>query len=618
MITSFKEEEFKSGFNTTLWKRIAYFLKYCKKNVVWLFIFALLASICEAMFPLLNKFAFDNLLGDGFNQNNFIFFTVCYLMITILQPLTFYGLFRNTAKIEGTFGCEFRSYVYKKLMNLSFDYFDSTPLGWILARVTSDITRIAEVVSWSMFDLTWGFISVLVSTIVMFSVSPLLAILIIILLPFLVAVTYYFQKKILVNYRTIRKFNSIITGGFNEGINGAKTTKTLGIEDQNLKEFSYETMNMQNESIKAGKVQAMYRPIINMFSGIAMALILWFGGNLVFDQMIPLGTLVMFCQYAVQFFDPLYQIANILSEAQLAQASAERVISLLDTEVSITDSKDVIEKYGTILNPKPQEFENIKGKVTFENVSFQYIENELVLDNFSLEVSPKQTIALVGATGGGKSTIINLLSRFYEPTKGKILIDDIDYKERSIGWLHSQLGYVLQTPHLFSGTIADNIRYGKNDATIEEIIQVCKLVDAHSFIMKLEKGYDSEVGEAGGFLSTGQKQLLSFARALIHNPNIVILDEATSSIDTESEMLIQNAIEKIIENKTTFIVAHRLSTIVSADKIVVINKGKILEQGSHLELMKLKKHYYRLYTNQFNESLENELLNSKKGAINEN
>jgi ATP-binding cassette subfamily B protein len=421
-------------------------------------------------------------------------------------------------------------------------------------------------------------------------------------------ISVWFQKRILKSYREVRKVNSKITGAFSEGITGAKTTKTLVLEEVNFEEFSALTNSMRSQSIRAAVLSAIFMPIVMSLGSIATAAILWYGGNQVLLGVLQFGTLMLFTQYASQFFEPLRQIARLLAEFQMAQASAERVLSLLNSEPQIVDSPAVIKKYGTVLSPKRDAYEKIKGNVTFENVNFHYNAEEPVLKDFNLEVKSGQTIALVGETGSGKSTIVNLLCRFYEPITGRILIDGVDMKERSIGWLHSNLGYVLQSPHLFSGSVRENIRYGKLDASEEEVIAAAKLVDAHDFIEKLELGYDTDVGEGGGRLSTGQKQLISFARAVIAEPAIFVLDEATSSIDTETEQVIQHAIETLLVDRTSFVIAHRLSTIVTADRILVVRKGRVVEDGTHNELMKKKGYYYRLYTNQFNEDLQDKLL----------
>lgn len=316
-------------------------------------------------------------------------------------------------------------------------------------------------------------------------------------------------------------------------------------------------------------------------------------------------TLYLFINNTTMFFDPVAQIAQIIAEFQQAQASAERIMMLIETEPEIFDNEDVIEKYGTLFAPKKENWEPIHGDVEFKNVSFKYIENEIILENFNLKVKAGMSVALVGATGSGKSTIVNLLCRFYEPTSGVITIDGVDYKKRSISWLHSNLGYVLQNPHLFNGTIMENIRYGRLDATDEEVIAASKAVSADEFINTFDDGYQTNVGEGGSKLSVGQRQLISFARAILADPKILILDEATSSIDTKTEYIIQDVINKLLKGRTSFIVAHRLSTIINADLILVINDGKIIEQGTHKELLALGKEYYNLYKNQFiNEQME--------------
>jgi len=533
---------------------------------------------------------------------------LAYFACIVWQGLNIYFFLRQAGRIEMDFSYDVRNKAFRKLQELSFTYYDKTPLGWIMARMTSDIGRLAEILSWSLMDLVWGLTVMLGITIVMFAVNWQLALLVLMVMPILAYLSVWFQTRILKSYREVRKINSKITGSFSEGITGAKTTKTLVLEDLNLKEFNRLTEDMRSHSVRAAILSAMFMPIVMGLGAISTAAILWYGGNQVLLGTIQFGTLMLFTQYASQFFEPLRQIARLLAEFQMAQASAERVLQLLHSEPQIVDSPEVIEKYGTILDPKPQNYEPMFGNVTFDHVNFSYNPEEPVLKDFNITVTSGQTIALVGETGSGKSTIVNLLCRFYEPVSGKILIDGTDMKDRSIGWLHSNLGYVLQSPHLFSGSVAENIRYGKLAATEEEIIAAAKLVNAHDFIMNLEQGYETNVGEGGGRLSTGQKQLISFARAVIADPAIFVLDEATSSIDTETEQIIQHAIDTLLVNRTSFVIAHRLSTIVNADRILVIRKGVVKEDGTHAELLKIKGYYYRLYTNQFNEDLQNQLL----------
>jgi len=438
----------------------------------------------------------------------------------------------------------------------------------------------------------------------MFLVNWQLALLTIAIVPILMVISTFFRKYILKSYRSIRKVNSKITGAYNEGITGAITTKTLVLEEPNYEDFDLLTTDMRRQSIRAAIIQGLYFPTVIFLIAITTSVIYYFGGRMVINNnAITIGTLILFTGYVWQFFDPVNNIATIFARFQQAQASAERLVSLIETKADIADTDEVIQKYGTLFDYKRENFETLKGDVTFKNVSFKYHIGEKVLTNFNLDVKAGQSIALVGHTGAGKTTIVNLICRFYEPTEGQILIDGVDYKDRSMGWLHSNLGYVLQTPHLFSGTVMDNIKYGKIGSTNEEAIAAAKAVEAHEFIMKFEKGYETECGEGGSRLSVGQKQLISFARAILADPKILVLDEATSSVDTETERAVQTAISKILKGRTSFIVAHRLSTIVSSDRILVLEQGTVIEEGTHRELIAKKGHYYKLYTNQYTEEM---------------
>ena len=604
-----EEQEFNTdSLDTKLWRRIFALLMVHKKKLYVLFMFMIMVATVDVIFPYLNKMAIDTYVSGNGDLSKLWIFALAYFACIVWQGLNIYFFLRQAGRIEMDFSYDVRNKAFRKLQELSFTYYDKTPLGWIMARMTSDIGRLAEILSWSLMDLVWGLTVMFGITIVMFAVNWQLALLVLMVMPILAYLSVWFQTRILKSYREVRKINSKITGSFSEGITGAKTTKTLVLEDLNLTEFNHLTEDMRSHSVRAAILSAMFMPIVMGLGSISTAAILWYGGNQVLLGMIQFGTLMLFTQYASQFFEPLRQIARLLAEFQMAQASAERVLQLLHSEPQIVDSPEVIEKYGTILDPKPQNYEPMLGNVTFDHVNFSYNPEEPVLKDFNITVTSGQTIALVGETGSGKSTIVNLLCRFYEPVSGKILIDGTDMKDRSIGWLHSNLGYVLQSPHLFSGSVAENIRYGKLAATEEEIIAAAKLVNAHDFIMNLEQGYETNVGEGGGRLSTGQKQLISFARAVIADPAIFVLDEATSSIDTETEQIIQHAIDTLLVSRTSFVIAHRLSTIVNANRILVIRKGVVKEDGTHAELLKIKGYYYRLYTNQFNEDLQNQLL----------
>ena len=612
MSERFEEQEFNTDhLDTKLWRRILKHFFVYKKDLTIIFISMISIACVDIAFPYLNKLAIDYFVLENGDLSKLWPFGLIYGFLILVQVFVVYFFIKFTGKVEMQFAYDIRNQAFKKLQELSFSYYDKTPQGWIMARMTSDIGRLADIVSWSIIDLIWGSTLIIGVSIVMLVVNWRLALLVLVVVPFLAYISVIFQKKILQRYRLTRKINSKITAAYSEGILGAKTTKTMGLEDQQSAEFRELTSSMKSESVKAAILSAAFMPIVMGLGAFSSAMLIWIGGQQVLVGTIAFGTLVLFTQYASQFFEPLRQIARLLAEFQMAQASAERVLSLLNADVDLVDRDDVVEKYGSILEPKTEVYEKVKGDVEFDNVSFYYKEEEPVLVNFNLKVNRGETIALVGETGSGKSTIVNLICRFYEPKSGVIRIDGVNTKDRSLGWLHSNLGYVLQAPHLFSGTIKENIRYGDLNASDKAIEEAAKRVSAHEFIMNMEEGYDTEVGEGGGRLSTGQKQLISFARAILANPSIFILDEASSSIDTETEQIIQTAIESVLHDKTTFIIAHRLSTIVNADRILLIDKGRIVEDGTHSQLMHKKGRYYRLYTNQFNEDRQNELLQIK-------
>lgn len=604
MSERYQEKDFSNeGLNLSMWKKILVEFKPYVKYIVILMGLNTIIALSDVLLPIMNKNALDEFVG-GNNNDKILGFALIYLLIILITTLCHIVYFRVAAKTENGFSYDLRKKLFIKLQNLSFSYYDVTPSGWLMSRMTSDIFRLSEILTWSFAELFWGLPLMVFTTIVMFRYSVKLTLLVLVVVPLLALVVFYFQKRIMRNYREVRKYNSIITNAFNESINGAKTTKTLVLEDSNFAEFKKDTDNFYDVSFKAGRLSSIFRPLVNFISSISLAFILWLGGQMVFDKMLSFGVLYIFITYSQQFFEPLRTIAILFQDFQMAQASGERIISLLESEIDIKDSDEVIEKYGTILEPKTENYEDIKGDVEFKHICFKYKNGQEVLNDFNLKVEAGKTVAIVGETGAGKSTIVNLLCRFYEPTDGELLIDGVDYRKRSLGWLHSKLGYVLQAPHLFEGTIEDNIRYGNLSASKQDVIEAAKLVNAHDFIMSFKDGYDTFVGEGGSRLSTGQKQLISFARAVLAKPSIFILDEATASIDTETEKIIQFGIENIMKDKTSFVIAHRLSTIVNADRILVIDKGRIIEDGDHESLMKQRGNYYRLFTNQFKESLE--------------
>ena len=497
--------------------------------------------------------------------------------------------------------------MFTHLQTLSFSYYNQTPVGTIVARALNDPGRIAEGIPWFVVDAVYCSVYVLSCLVVMLVINWQLGLLVLAVVPFIAVFTVFFEKRILRVNRKARKINAEVTRHYNEGISGAKTSKTLVIEDKNLQAFHEVSDSMRRTSIKAVRLDAIYIPVISFLTAVAVSFVLTGGGSSAMAGGISIGGLTIFVSFALQIAEPVQALAFQVTRFVAMQANIERVTELLALKPEITDTPEVIEKYGTSMDPKRENWEPLQGRVTFEDVTFRYPDgHENVLEHFDLEVPAGSTVAIVGETGAGKSTLVNLCCRFFEPTGGRILIDGRDYRERSMLWLHSGIGYVLQTPHLFSGSVKENIRYGRLDATDEEIMAAAKLVNAHEFIMRMEKGYDSDVGEGGGQLSTGEKQLVSFARAVLADPRIFVLDEATASIDTKTEALIQEAISTLLEGRTSFLIAHRLSTIRKADMILVVRDGKIIQRGAHQELMDQGGYYADLYNKQFEtESTEN-------------
>lgn len=590
----------------SLWKRL---YAYAFKNRLYVFaVMAALAvvSVIDVLYPLFTSYAIDHFIIPR-NTEGLSTFAILYGAAVVLQASCLFIHIAASGKIEMMMSYDIRQEAFLKLQTLSFSFYDRTAVGFLMARMVGDVSRLSELVAWSIVDVLWSVLYILGSIVAMFMLSWKLALVVLLVLPPLTIISIRLQKRILKYQRQARKQNSRITGAFNEGIMGAVTTKTLVLEDRNAESFHSLTAEMRHISVKSALVSASFFPIIMSLGAIGTAVALSLGGAGVIDGShafigaITTGTLVAFISYSLQLFDPIQQLAGILAELLSAQASAERVLSLIDTPSDIVDSPEVIEKYGDILHPRRENWEPIRGNITFDHVSFSYKKDEAVLKDFSLDVRAGQSIALVGETGAGKSTIINLLCRFYEPTEGEIRIDGTDYRKRSQLWLQSNLGYVLQTPHLFSGSIRDNIRFGRPDATDDEVRAAAQMVHAESFILRQSEGYDTDVGEGGALLSTGQKQLISFARVIMKDPRIFVLDEATSSIDTETEQLIQNAITSVLKNRTSFIVAHRLSTIRHADRILVVRNGLVVEDGTHETLMAQGGYYYDLYTQQFRE-----------------
>ena len=594
--------------NVKPWNSIIKIVLEKKSEAILLVLSVLLLAAADLTYPLLNQYAIEYFIEKK-DFTNAVAFIIFYFIFAAIYGLIVSLFILAANKIEIRVAYTLREQSFKKLQELPFSYFDITPQGWIMARVTSDSRKLSIILSWGFIDFFWGFLTMIGIFIILLIKNIQLSIIVICILPILLIFSIIMRKVILKHYRSARKINSELTGAYNEGFLGAKTIKSLVIENKVKDNFKDKANKYKKSALRAAAFSALFGPVIFVIGYLGVGLTLYTGGIMVIGGTLLLSELYLFIDYTIKFFDPVISISRVLGDFQQAQASAERIISLIKEEPDIKDTPEVIEKYGTVFAPKRENFEPLIGDVTFKDVSFKYKTGEQVLSHFNLDIKAGSNIALVGHTGSGKSTIVNLICRFYEPTSGEILIDNKNYKERSITWLHDNLGYVLQTPQLFSGTIFENVAYGKLDATIEDVKKACQLVKADEFIEKLDDKYNTYIGEGGSKLSLGEKQLISFARALIRDPKILILDEATSSIDTKTETLIQNAINVALKGRTSFMIAHRLSTVVNADLILVMDKGQIVESGKHHDLLLKKGYYFELYKTQFEQEAINHLLN---------
>lgn len=592
-------------------------LKYIRKYRSWIAIMVtcgVLASVGDIAIPFFQRYALNH-LEDGVFIANLVPFILFYVLTLLGKIITDFISSFLSGKVELSVLRDLRKLSFDHLQTLSFSYFNQNSVGYIHARVMSDTSRIGELVSWVIMQGVWNFSYLIGVVIVMLSMNVKLTLLILAVIPLITVVFAIFQKKLVNENRHIREVNSKITGNFNEGITGAKTIKTLVIEDRVERDFVRDSKEMKRSSVMAQRYRSILAAMIGFASSIALAIVVWKGGelSLIGNDAIgymDVGTLSLFMSYALGIIEPIRWIVDMISDLVREQVNIERLTRLLETKSDVTDTPEVIEKYGDTFSPKKENWETLHGDIEFRDVSFKYPDgDEYILEHFNLKIPQGSNIAIVGETGAGKSTLVNLICRFYEPTSGQLLIDGRDARERSQLWLHSNIGYVLQTPHLFSGTILENLRYGKPDATIEEINDALRRVSADGVVAKAENGLETNVGEGGDLLSTGEKQLISFARAIVADPKILILDEATASIDTLTEQNIQKAISEVIRGRTSIMIAHRLSTVRDADMILVVSDGKIVERGTHSSLMKQKGHYYSLYTRQYEEDVTKTLLN---------
>ncbi|WP_026517034.1 ABC transporter ATP-binding protein [Butyrivibrio sp. MC2021] len=581
--------------------RLHPYIKQYYPKIIFMIILGILSSLADSFYPIFNRYALDNFVGKQTLKGLGVFI-ILYVIILVLQVIDNFVCCYMCGQVELSVDRDLRNAAFNHLQELSLAYFNQNNVGYIHARVMSDTGKIGMMVSWRMMDIIWNGAYLVCILGMMMVLNFRLSLYIIVLVPIAAVLVMYFQGKLIVLNRKIREINSTITSNFNEGITGAKAIKTLVVEDKIQSDFEEDTLKMRRTSVHATHYSALFTSVITMMSSFALAIVLYKGGIITMDGVMQIGTLSVFLSYALGMMEPVQNIIVTLSELIAVQVNVERLTRLIQTESDVSDTPEVIEKYGDTFNPKKENWEPLIGDIEFEDVSFHYPDGEeYVLEHFNLKVPQGTNVAIVGETGAGKSTLVNLVCRFFKPTAGKVLIDGKDAAERSQLWLHSNIGYVLQTPHLFSGTVRDNLKYGKPDATEEEIWKALELVSADGIVKRMDKGLDSDVGEDGDMLSVGEKQLLSFARAILADPRILVLDEATASIDTVTEKAIQDAILTVIKGRTSFVIAHRLSTIVDADIILVVQDGKIIERGTHVELMDKKGYYYELFTRQFEE-----------------
>ena len=581
--------------------RVLPYLKEHKRTFIWMIVTTLLASVIDSVYPLFNQYALNHFIALH-TLDTIVIFTIGYIVMIVVQCLLNFVSCFFCGKIEMNINRDLRNASFNHLQELSFAYFNQNNVGYIHARVMSDTGRIGEMVSWILMDTLYQVTYLIFVFVNMFLIEAKLALMLFMVVPVGILISMYFQKHLVVLNRKVREMNSTITGNFNEGITGAKSIKTMVIEDRINEDFDRDTSKMEEISITTRRYRALFISLVSLMSSVALALVLWKGGALTLQKVILIGTLSVFMSYAINMLEPIQNIIGNISVLISTQVNIERLTNLLNEKSDVADSEEVVEKYGDTFHPKKENWEPLHGDVEFRDVSFKYPDGEeMVLEDFNLVVPQGTNVAIVGETGAGKSTLANLVCRFFEPVKGQVLIDGRDAKERSQLWLHSNIGYVLQTPHLFSGTVRENLKYGNPEADDETIWNALRLVNAQGVIDKMDHGLDSQVGEGGDLLSTGEKQLLCFARAILADPRILILDEATASIDTLTEKAIQDAIFTVIKGRTSFVIAHRLSTIVDADVILVVKDGKIIERGRHTELMDKKGYYYQLYTRQYEE-----------------
>ena len=583
------------AYDSKLMKRLLGYVKPYKKYVIWAILLNIIVAAIGPVRPYLTMIAIDDYIVAK-DYNGLILISVILFISLILQAVIQFFLTYYTQYMGQKIIYDLRIRIFEHVQKLSLKYFDKTPIGRIVTRVTNDVEALNELFSSGIvmvfsdvFIIFWIFVF-------MFAMDWSLSLVTLSVLPVLIYSTFLFRKKVRESYRDVRFYLARLNSYMQEHITGMNVVQTFARERDEIKKFNEINDDHKTAHVHSVFYYAIFFPTVELLSSVAVALIIWYGGGEVLNGVMTVGVLFAFIQYTEMFFRPIRDLSEKYNIMQTAMASSERIFKLLDNNTIINNPEN------------PKEMNKVKGEIEFKNVWFSYNPEEYVLKDISFKINPSETVAIVGATGAGKTSIINIFTRFYDIDKGKICIDGLNIAELDKRELRKHISIVLQDIYLFSGTIKSNISLGNPDITDEMIIEAAKTVGAHDFISRLPNGYDEEVKEKGATLSVGQKQLISFARALAYNPQILILDEATSSIDTESETLIQHAIEKLLVGRTSIVIAHRLSTIQNADKIIVMHKGEIREIGTHQQLLTQKGIYYKLYQLQYKDQ---ELVKTK-------